>query len=130
MARVKINIIEISELKWMEIREVKSDEHYIYNCGQESFRSGVAHIAKNKKKEEVLGCNLKNSRLILVHYQGKWFNITVIQVCAPTTDGKEAEVDKFYEDLQEAQDRTQVFHIVGRFFTSWATREAQECWSV
>ena len=114
----------------MEIREVKSDEHYIYNCGQESFRSGVAHIAKNQKKEEVLGCNLKNSRLILVHYQGKWFNITVIQVCAPTTDGKEAEVDKFYEDLQEAQDRTQVSHIVGRFFTSWATREAQECWSV
>ena len=85
MARVKINILGFSELKWIEIRDFKSDEQYIYNCGQESFRrSGIAHIAKKFKKiqNKVLGCNLKNNRMILVHYQGKWFNITVIQICA------------------------------------------------
>ena len=73
MLRVKIDILGFSELKWMEI-EFKSDEHYIYNCGQESFRrSGIAHTAKKFKKiqNEVLGCNLKNNRMILVHYQGK-----------------------------------------------------------
>ena len=77
-----------------------SDEHYIYYCGQESLRrNGVALIVSKTVQNAVLGCNLKNDRMILVLFQGKPFNITVIQIYAPTA--KEAEVDQFYEDLQD-----------------------------
>ena len=101
MARVNIDILGISELKWTGMDEFNSDDHYIYYCGQESFRrNGVAIIVNKRVWNTVLGCDLKNDRMILVHFQGKPFNITVIQVYAPTTDVKEAEVDWFYEDLQ------------------------------
>ena len=77
-----------------------SDDHYIYYCGQESLRrNGVAIILKSLNV--VLGCNLKNDRMISVHFQGKTFNITVIQVCTPTSNAEEAEVQLFYEDLQD-----------------------------
>ena len=84
MARVNNDILEISELKWIGMGKFNSDDHYIYYCGQESFRrNGVALIVNKRVQNVVLGCNLKNNRIVSVHFQGKPFNITVIQVCAP-----------------------------------------------
>ena len=100
MARVNIDILGISELKWTGMGEFNSDDHYIYYCGQESLRrNGVAIIVK-RVRNAVLGCNLKNERMISVHFQGKPFSITVIQAYAPTSNTEEAEVEWFYEDLQ------------------------------
>ena len=100
MARVNIDILRISELKGTGMGEFNSDDHYIYYCGQESLRrNGVAIVVNKTVRNAVLGCNLKNSRMISVHFQGKPFNITVIQVYAPTSDAEEAEVEQFYEDL-------------------------------
>ena len=80
--------------------EFNSDDHYIYDCGQESLRrNGVAIMVNERVWNAVLGCNLKNDRMISVHFQGKSFNITVIQVYAPTSNTEEAEVEWFYEDL-------------------------------
>ena len=94
MARVNIDILRISELKWTGMGEFNSDVHYIYYCGQESLRrSGVAIIVKKRIRNAVLGCNLKNDRMIFVHFQGKPFIITVIQVYAPTSNAEEAEVE-------------------------------------
>ena len=102
MARVNINILGISELKWTAMGEFNSDNHYIYYCGQESLRrNGVAIIVSKRVQNAVLGCNLKSDRMISVHFQGKSFNITVIQVYAPTSNAEKAEVDWFYEDLQD-----------------------------
>ena len=81
--------------------EFNSDDHYIYYCGQESLRrNGVAIIVNRRVQNAVLGCNLKNDRMISVHFQGKPFNITVIQVYVPTSNTEEAEVERFCEDLQ------------------------------
>ena len=92
MARVNIDILEISELKWTGIGEFNSDDHYIYYCGQESLRrNGVAIINNKRVQIAVLGCTLKNNRMISVHFQGKPFNITVIQVYALISDAKEVE---------------------------------------
>ena len=89
MARVNIYILEISELKWTGIGELNSDEHYIYYCEQESLRrNGVAVMVNKRVQNAVLGCNLKNDRMISVHSQGKPFNITVIQVYVPNTNAK------------------------------------------
>ena len=86
MARVNVNILGISELKWTGMGEFKSDDHYIYYCGQESLRRNEVAIMVNKIiQNAVLGCNLKNYRMISVHFQGKPFNITVIQAYAPTS---------------------------------------------
>ena len=102
MARVNIDILGISELKWTRMGEFNSDDHYIYYCGQESLRrNGVAIMVNKRVRNAVLGCNLKNDRMISVHFQGKPFNITVIQVYAPTSNAEEAEVEQFYEDLQD-----------------------------
>jgi len=93
MVRVNIGILGISELKWTEMGEFNSDDHYIYNCGKESFRrNGVAIIVNKRVQNAVLGCNLKNDRMISVHYQSNPFNITVIQVYALTSNAVEAEV--------------------------------------
>ena len=100
MARLNINILGISELNWTGMGEFNSYDHYIYYCGQESLRrNGVAIMVNKRVRNAVLGCNLKNERMISVHFQGKPFNITVIQVYAPTSDTEEAEVEWFYEDL-------------------------------
>ena len=100
MARVNINILGINELKWGEVGEFNSDDHYIYYCGQESLRrNGVAIIVNRRVQNAVLGCNLKNDKMLSVHFQGKLFNIMVIQVCAPTSNAEKAEVEWFYEDL-------------------------------
>ena len=101
MARVNVDILGISKLKWTGMGEFNSDDHYIYYCGQESLRrNGVAITVNQRVWNAVLGCSLKNNRMISVHFQGKPFNITVIQVYAPATNAKEAEVEQFYEDLQ------------------------------
>ena len=102
MARVNIDILGISELKWTEIGEFNSDDHYIYYCGQESLRrNGVVIMVNKRVQNAILGCNLKNDRMISVRLQSKPFNITVIQVYAPTSNAEEAEVEWFYEDLQD-----------------------------
>ena len=100
-ARVNIDILGISELKWAGMDEFNSDDHYIYYCGQESLRrNGVAIMVNKRVRNAVLGCSLKNDRMISVHLQGKPFNITVIQVNAPTSNTEEAEVEWFCEDLK------------------------------
>ena len=102
MARVYVDILGISELKWTGMGEFNSDNHYIYYCGQESLRrNGVAIMANKRVRNAVLGCNLKNNRMISVRFQGKPFNITVIQAYAPTSNTEEAEVERFCEDLQD-----------------------------
>ena len=102
MARVKVDILGISELKWTGMGEFNSDDHYIYYCGQESLRRNRVTIMVNKRVwNAVLGCNLKNDRMISVCFQGKPFNIMVIQVYALTSNAEETEVEWFYEDLQD-----------------------------
>ena len=101
MARVNVDILGISELKWTGMGELNSDDHYIYYCGQESLRrNGVATMVNKRVWNAVLGYSLKNDRMISVRLQGKPVNITVIQVYAPTTNAEKAEVEWFYEDLQ------------------------------
>ena len=101
------DILGISELKWTEMDEFNSDDHYIYYSGQESLRgNGIAIIVNKRVQNAVLGCNLKNNRMILVHFRGKPFNITVIEVYVPTTNAKEAEVEQFCDDLQDLLELT------------------------
>ena len=99
-ARVNVNNLGISKLEWTGMGEFNSDNHYIYYCGQESLRrNGVAIMLNKRVQNAVLGCNLKNDKMISVRFQGKPFKITVIQVHAPTSNTEEAEVEQFYEDL-------------------------------
>ena len=87
MARVNVNILGISELKWTGMGEFNSDDHYIYYCGQEYLRrNGVAIMVNKRVRDAILGCSLKNDRMISVHSQGKPFNITVIQIYVPTSN--------------------------------------------
>ena len=117
MAGVKVGILGISKLRWTGIGEFNSDDHYIYYCGQESLRkNGVAIMVNKRVWNAVLGHNLKNDRMISVHFQGKPFNITVIQAYAPTSNAEEAEVERFYEDLQdrlEVTPKKDVLFIIG-----------------
>ena len=104
-ARVNINILGISELKWTGMGQFNSDDHFIYCCRQESLRrNGVASIVNKRVRNAVLGCSLKNNGMISVCFQGKPFNITVIQVYVPTSNAEEAE--RFYEDLQDLLELT------------------------
>ena len=99
MARANVDILGISKLKWTGMGEFNSDDHYIYSCGQESrWRNGVAIMVNKRVWNAERGCNLKNDRKISVHFQGKLFNIMVIQVYAP--------VEQFYEDLQDLLELT------------------------
>ena len=105
MARVNIDILGISELRWTGMGEFNSDDHYIYYCGQEYLRrNGVSIIVNKRVRNAILECNLKNDRMISVRFQGKPFSIMVIQVYAPTSNAEEAEVEQFYEDLQDLLD--------------------------
>ena len=117
MARVNVDILGITELRWTGMDEFNSDDHYIYYCGQESLRrNGIAIIVNKRVQNAVLGCNLKNKRMISVHFQGKPFNIMVIQAYAPTSNAEEAEAERFYEDLQDLLDFTpkkDVLFIIG-----------------
>ena len=107
MTSVSVDILGISELKWTGMGEFNSDDHYIYYCRQESLkRNGVAIMVNKRFQNAVLGCNLKNDRMTSLRFQGKPFNITVIQVYAPTSNTEEAEAEWFYEDLQDLLERT------------------------
>ena len=126
MARVNVDILGISELKWTGMGEFNSDDHYIYYCGQESLRrNGVAIMVSKRARNAVLGCNLKDDRMISVHFQGKPFNIMVIQVYGPTSNAEEAEVERFYEDLQDLLGLTpkkDVLFIIG----DWNTKAGSQ----
>ena len=107
MARVNIDILGISKLKWTRMGESNSNDHYIYCCGQESLtRNRIAIIVNKRVQNAELGCNLKNDRMISVRFQGKPSNITVIQVYTQTSNAEEAEVEWFYEDLQDLLELT------------------------
>jgi len=138
MARVNIDILGISELKWTGMGEFNSDAHYIYYCGQKSLRrNGVAIMVNKRVQNAVLGYNLKNDRMISVHFQGKPFRITVIQVYAPTGNAEEAEVERFYEDLQDLLELTPKkrcpFHYMGlecknrKSRNTWSNRQIWPC---
>ena len=129
MARVNVSILGISKLKWTGMGEFNSDDHYIYYCGQESpRRNGVAIMVNKRVQNSVLGCNLKNDRMISVRLQGKPFSITVIRVYAPTSNAEEAEW--LYEDLQDILELTpkkDVFFII----EDWNTKvsKSRDTWS-
>ena len=107
MARVNVGILGISELKQIGMGEFNTDDHYIYYCGEESLRRNVVALIVNRRVwDAVLGCNLKNDRMISVRFQGKPFSIIVIQVYAPTSNAEEAEIEWFYEDLQDLLELT------------------------
>ena len=131
MARVNIDILRISELTWPGMGEFNSDDHYIYYCGQESLRrNGVALIVNRRVRNAVLGCNLRNDRMISVCFQGKPFNITVIQAYATMSNAEEAEVEWFYEDLQDLLELTPKkrcpFHYRG---LECKSRKSRNTWS-
>ena len=127
MARVNVDILGISELKWTKLGEFNSGDHYIYYCDQESLRrNGVAIMVNKRVQNAVLACNLKNDRMISVHFQGKPVNITVIQVYAPTGNTEEAEVERFYEDLQgllELTPKKDVVFITGDWNSKVGSQE-------
>ena len=107
MTRVNTDILGINKLRWTGMGQFNSDDHYIFYCGQESLRrNGVAIIVNKRARNAVLGCNLKNDRMISVHFQGKPFTLTVIQVYALNSNAEEAEVEWFYEDLQDLLELT------------------------
>ena len=112
MARVNVNILGICKLKWTGMGEFNSDGHYMYYCGQESLRTnGVAIIVNKRVWNAVLGCNLKSDRMISVHFQDKPFSTTVIQAYDPRSNAEEAEVERFYEDLQDFLEHPQKMSI-------------------
>ena len=127
IARVNVDILGISELRWTGMGEFNSDDHYIYYCGQKSLRrNGVAIMVNKRVQNAVLGCNLKNDRMISVRFQGKPFNITVIQACAPNSNAEEAEVEWFFEDLQDLLELTpkkDVLFIIGDWNVKVETQE-------
>ena len=107
MARMNTDILGISELKWIGMGKFNSDDHYIYYFGKESFRKNEVALIVNKRVwKAILGCSLKNDRMISVPFQGKSFNTTEIQVSAPTINVKEAEIERFYDDLQDLLEPT------------------------
>ena len=122
-----MSILGPSELKWTGMGEFNSDDDYIYNCGQESLRrNGIAIMVNKTAQNAVLGYNLKNNRMISVHFQGKPFNITVIQVYAPISNVEEAEVERFYEELQyllELTPQKDVLFIIGDWTAKVGSQE-------
>ena len=130
MARVNIDILGFNKLKWTGMGEFNSDDHHIYYCRQESLRrNGVAIMVNKRVRNAVLGCNLKNDRMISVRLQHKPFNITVIQVYAPTSNAEEAKVEWFYEDLQDLLKLTpnkDVLFIIGDWNAKVGSQETLE----
>ena len=104
---MNIDLLRISELKWMGMGKFNSNDHYIYYCGQKYvIRNGVALIVNKRVQNVVLGCNFKNETVISVYIQGKPLNITVIQLYDPSSNAEEAEVEWLYEDLQDLLELT------------------------
>ena len=128
MARVNVDILAISELRWTGMGEFNSDDNYIYYCGQESLRrrNGVTIIVDKRVQNAVLRCNFKNDSMISVCFQGKPFNIMIIQAYTPTSNAEEAEVEQFYEDLQDLLEITpkkDVLFIIGDWNTKIGSQE-------
>ena len=127
MSKVYIDILGISELKWTGMGEFNSDDHYIYYCGQESpRRNGIGITVKKRVRNAVLGCDFRNDRMISVHFQGKPFNIMIIQVYAPNNNAEEAEAEWFYEDLQDFLELTpqkDVLFIIGGWNAKGGSQE-------
>ena len=127
MARVNINLLGISELKWTRMSEFNSGDHYFYYCGQESLRrNGVAIIVNKRVQNAVLGCNLKNNRMMSIHFQSKPLNITIIQVYVQTSNAEESEVEWFYEHLQDLLEPTpkkDVLFIIGDWNATVGSQE-------
>ena len=135
MARVNVDILGISELKWTGMGEFNSHDHYIYYCGQESLRrNGIAIIVNKRVQNAVLGCNFKNDRMISVCFQGKPFNIMVIQAYVPASNTDKAEVERFYEDLQDLLELTPKkrcpFHYRGLECKSRKLRNTWSNWQI
>ena len=132
MARVNIDILGISELKWMGMGKFNSNDHHIYYCGQEFLRrNGVTLIVKKRVQNAVLGCNLRSNRMIFILFQGKPFKITVIQVDAPASNAKEAKVEWFYKDLQDllelpSKKKKKVHFIIGDWNAKVGSQEIPE----
>ena len=126
MARVNTGILGISEINWTGMGEFNSDDHYVYNCRQESLRrNGVTLIVNKRVQNAVLGYSLKNDRMVSVRFQGKPFSITVIQVYALTSNA-EAEVERSYEDLQdflELTSKKDVLFIIGDWSAKVGSQE-------
>ena len=131
MAIVNVDILGISELKWTGMGEFNSEDHHIYYCRQESLRrNGVAIMVNKRVQNVVLGCSLKNDRMISVRFQGKPFNITVIQAYASTSNAEEAEVEWFYEDLQDLLELTpkkDVLFTIGDWNAKVGSQETPGC---
>ena len=129
MARVNVDILGIRQLKWTGMGEFNSDDHYIYCCGQESLRrNGVAILVNRRVQNAVLGCNLKNNRMISVRFQGKPFNTTEIEVYVPASSAEEAEVERFYEDLQDLLELTPKNDVLFRGLEC-KSRKSRNTWS-
>ena len=131
---MNVDVVGISKIKWTGIGEFNSDDHYIYYCGQKSLRiNGVAIKINKRFRNTVLGCNLKNDRMISVCFQGKPLNIAVIQVYAPTSNAEEAEVERFFEDLQDLLELTpqkDVLFIIGDCKSrECKSRKSRNTWS-
>ena len=123
---MNIDNLGISKLKWTGMGEFNSDDHYIYYCGQESLRrDGVAILVNKGVQNAVLGCNLKNDRIISVYFQDKPFKIIVIQVYAPTSNAEKAEVERFFEDLQDPEltPKRDALFIIGDWSAKVVTQE-------
>ena len=131
MARVNSDILGITELKWTGMGDFNSDNHYIYYCGQESLRrNGLAITVKKRIENAVLGCNLREDRRISIHFQGKPFNITVIQVYGLTSNAEVAEVEQFYEDLQDLLELTPQKRCPFHYRRlEWKSRKSENTWS-
>ena len=130
MARVNVNILGISKLKWTGMCEFNSDDRYIYYCGQESLRrNGVAIMVNKRVQNAVLGCNLKNDSVLSVRFQGKPFNISIIQAYAPTSNAEEAEVEWFYEDLQDLLELTLQKYPFHYREQECKSRKSRDIWS-
>ena len=127
MARVNIDILGISKLKWTGMGEFNSDDHYIYYWGQESLRrNGVAIMVNKRVRNAVLGCNLRNDRMISVHFLSKLFNVRAIQIYGLTSNAEEAEVEQFNEDLQDLLELTppkDVLFIIGNWNAKVGSQE-------
>ena len=129
MARVNIDILGISELKRTGMGGFNSDDHYIYYYGQEYLRrNGVEITVYKRVQNAVLGCNLKNDRMVSVCFQDESFNITVIQIYALTSNGEEAEVEQFYEDLQDRLELTPKKDVLF-IIDNWNAKIGRDTWS-
>ena len=135
MSIVNVNILGINELKWTGMGEYNSDDHYMYYCGQESLRrNGVAIIVNKRVQNAIVGCNLRNDRMISFYFQGKPFNTTLIQAYASTSNAEEAEVKQFYEDLQDLLELTPLPPPKKRFHFHYRgleckSRKSRNTWS-